>query len=309
MTNQPNPNSQGVSDWKLRLRNELRMSAMKTTFTFTRDEVIDLMGETAISIMSARELQQAQEVSDADLGAALREFRQHFPLQASAAWHYATERAKDMNVARELQQCPNCLNDGCHCATCNPYPGQLQQAQVVGEVHPDDLAVDRFAAAMKEKLAAARAKGRGGWDTEDATADGLSALLRHHVDKGDPRDVANFCMFLHQRGEAITTPQSSATQQAQEVGEVDGCTESNCQRCMTAPYARGDMKHAGIGSYPNATPQSSAPVVGDEMVAKAYRVCEDFIEEHGDGYINDLDDGQWNEMLRAALESALTGRG
>ena len=57
------------------------------------------------------------------------------------------------------------------------------------------------------------------------------------------------------------------------------------------------------------TPQSSAPVVGDEMVAKAYRVCEDFIEEHGDGYINDLDDGQWNEMLRAALESALTGRG
>ena len=59
----------------------------------------------------------------------------------------------------------------------------------------------------------------------------------------------------------------------------------------------------------DTTPQSSAPVVGDEMVAKAYRVCEDFIEEHGDGYINDLDDGQWNEMLRAALESALAGRG
>ena len=37
--------------------------------------------------------------------------------------------------ARELQQaqCPNCLNDGCHCATCNPYPGELQQAQVAGE--------------------------------------------------------------------------------------------------------------------------------------------------------------------------------
>ena len=83
-------------------------------------------------------------------------------------------------VERGLQQaqCPNCLNDGCHCATCNPFPGGLQQAQVVG----------------------------------------------------------------------------------------------------------------------------------DEMVAKAYRVCEDFIEEHGDGYINDLDDGQWNEMLRAALTAAL-GKG
>lgn len=30
--------------------------------------------------------------------------------------------------------------------------------------HPDDAAVDRFAAAIKEKLAQARAKGRGGWD-------------------------------------------------------------------------------------------------------------------------------------------------
>ena len=140
-------------------------------------------------------MSNAQDVSDADLGAALREFRRHSPLQASAAWHYATERAKDMNVARELQQ-----------------------------------------------------------------------------------------------------------------AQLDGCTESNCQRCTTAPYARGDMKHAGIGSYPNTTPQSSAPVVGEAMVAVAYRVCEDFIEKHGDGYLNELDDGQWNEMLHAALTAAL-GKG
>ena len=77
--------------------------------------------------------------------------------------------------------------------------------------HPDDAAVDAFAAAMKEKLAAARAKGRGGWDgDEPGMQQRLSDMLRAHVEKGDPRDVANFCMFLHQRGEAITTPQSSA---------------------------------------------------------------------------------------------------
>ena len=29
-------------------------------------------------------------------------------------------------------------------------------------------------------------------------------MLREHVEKGDPRDVANFCMFLHQRGEGIS---------------------------------------------------------------------------------------------------------
>lgn len=80
--------------------------------------------------------------------------------------------------------------------------------QQVGEVHPDDAAVDAFAVAMKEKMAAARGKGRGGWeDPAQCSADDLSRMLRDHVDKGDPRDVANFCMMLHQRGEAIASRQ------------------------------------------------------------------------------------------------------
>lgn len=70
--------------------------------------------------------------------------------------------------------------------------------------HPDDLAVDRFAAAMKSKLAVARTKGRGGWDRKnECSAEDLSRLLREHIEKGDPVDVANFCMMLHQRGERI----------------------------------------------------------------------------------------------------------
>jgi len=70
--------------------------------------------------------------------------------------------------------------------------------------HSDDLAVDRFAAAMKTKLAQKRAEGRGGWDDKDAcSGEWLSRLLRGHVEKGDPVDVANFAMMLHQRGERI----------------------------------------------------------------------------------------------------------
>lgn len=77
-------------------------------------------------------------------------------------------------------------------------------AQAPAVQHPDDVAVDRFAVAMKAKLAGARAKGRCGWeDKDDCTQSMLSRLLREHVEKGDPRDVANFCMFLHQRGETI----------------------------------------------------------------------------------------------------------
>ncbi len=84
----------------------------------------------------------------------------------------------------------------------------LTARQPVGEAHADDLAVDGFAAAMKAKMAEARAKGRGGWeDPAQCSADDLSRMLRNHVEKGDPRDVANFCMMLHQRGEAISARQ------------------------------------------------------------------------------------------------------
>lgn len=79
--------------------------------------------------------------------------------------------------------------------------------------HRDDLAVDRFAAAMKEKLALARQKGRGGW--EAIPADALSVMLREHVEKGDPRDVANFCMFLWNLGQPITTSQQKNKEQQQ----------------------------------------------------------------------------------------------
>jgi hypothetical protein len=70
--------------------------------------------------------------------------------------------------------------------------------------HPDDIAVERFAAAMKAKLKQKREEGRGGWqDKEAVSAHDLSNMLIAHVDRGDPVDVANFCMFLHQRGEKI----------------------------------------------------------------------------------------------------------
>ncbi len=72
------------------------------------------------------------------------------------------------------------------------------------EDHPDDIAVDRFAVAMKTKLAKKRSEGRGGWDDKEACSNGaLSQMLVEHVRKGDPVDVANFAMMIHERGERI----------------------------------------------------------------------------------------------------------
>lgn len=70
--------------------------------------------------------------------------------------------------------------------------------------HPDDAAVDCFAAAMKAKLKKKRQEGRGGW--QSMTSEQLSALLHEHVRKGDPVDVANLAMMLHQNGQVIEPP-------------------------------------------------------------------------------------------------------
>lgn len=90
---------------------------------------------------------------------------------------------------------------------CEALPATVFRAALKlakGGEHPDDIAVDRFAVAMKAKLARKRAEGHGGWeDKADCSQAFLSFLLREHVEKGDPVDVANFCMMLHQRGERI----------------------------------------------------------------------------------------------------------
>jgi len=62
-------------------------------------------------------------------------------------------------------------------------------------VHTDDQGVDRFAALMKAKLAASRAKGRAGWET--CTEHRLISLLHEHLEKGDMRDVAIIAMMIH----------------------------------------------------------------------------------------------------------------
>lgn len=80
-----------------------------------------------------------------------------------------------------------------------PFCGMKYRA-----AHPDDVAVDRFAAALKAKLAQKRAEGFGGWEDKEACSNGhLSQLLVEHVHKGDPVDIGNLAMMLHQRGEVV----------------------------------------------------------------------------------------------------------
>ena len=112
-----------------------------------------------------------------------------------------------MNID-ELQQKFN-ENDGTtHAAGCWAWGpkhyecalAEIERLKADGEneSHPDDVAVDDFAKAMKAKMKTSREKGRRGWEYGNIRY--LAAQLIYHVKKGDPVDVANFCMMLHNRG-------------------------------------------------------------------------------------------------------------
>lgn len=100
------------------------------------------------------------------------------------------------------------------------WNGNQGAAELASDARNDELCVDRFGLVMKAKLAAARCKGRAGWDdpAQCSMAD-LSAMLIDHVAKGDPVDVANFAMMLHNRGGRIETPSPQTGLVAQPLSE------------------------------------------------------------------------------------------
>lgn len=97
--------------------------------------------------------------------------------------------------------------DGCVAVHRPDGRGLLPRGRVRPAPHLDDEAVNRLADFMKAKLAFKRVEGFNIWrDTARCSAADLSSALLHHVFKGDPVDVANFCMMLHWRGETIDAP-------------------------------------------------------------------------------------------------------
>lgn len=154
--------------------------------------------------------------------------------------------------------------------------------------HSDDLAVDKFAAAMKEKLAQARTKGRCGWEECDPAH--LSAMLYEHVQKGDPRDVANFCMFLWNLGRPISPckeiqaePFMPVMQFRFEIARLTECLEranSQAEHFEREWYLRGDEIEELKAQ------RAQAAVAGDERLLRAAKkyfmgYCQDEASEFG----------------------------
>lgn len=71
------------------------------------------------------------------------------------------------------------------------------------EQHPDDEAVDKFAAAMHARMTECRLKGKEGWDDpERCPVETLEQWLRFSLDNRDWVDVANYTMMVWAREQA-----------------------------------------------------------------------------------------------------------
>jgi len=136
----------------------------------------------------------------------------------AAVWKYGQERMELEARVRELEaenaRLLNAIRDCVDWSNGREYEWGDRAENAFGFLHraladtkgamqhPDDTAVDKFAAAMKAKLERKREQGYHGWDDkDDCSQQHLVGLLVAHMAKGDPVDVGNFAMMLWNRGE------------------------------------------------------------------------------------------------------------
>ena len=101
------------------------------------------------------------------------------------------------------------------------------------ETHPDDIAVDNFAEAMKAKLAKKREQGRGGWNDP---IDCKTERLQEALVKGDPVDVGNYAMMLFNRGEKTQFPIEAQKDHIGDSNEMVEKFRDAITSCLTSVY-------------------------------------------------------------------------
>jgi len=182
----------------------------------------------------------------------------------------------------------------------------------------DEAAVDELAERMKAKLEQQREKGYSGWNNKrQCTQQHLSNLLREHVGKGDPVDVANFCAFLQARGEGIAAaPQSGLAAKVIEALEM---LESGALNFAENAKNRGDDYDVGYAkamakmardtfnvlSAP-AHPAEGVPASNENAAFEAWARGQFFVPEKtlptSQGYNNSSVQDMWEAWkARAAL--------
>ena len=207
----------------------------------------------------------------------------------------AADRIPELNPANYNHDDVMDLNDHAIDAGAQARAALALLSKLEEEQHPDDAAVDRFAVAMKAKLAKKRDEGRGGWSDPDVCAvEWLSTLLHRHVPKGDPVDVANFCMMLHQRGSGILPPEEDKEDgRVRYQSKVSGLWYEN-------PAAAGDICAVSVAATVFIP---GSPVEGRKVLAMSDEEIERLISD-AEQVVNTVGTGitpTWDQACRELL--------
>lgn len=201
----------------------------------------DLSG--ILSALGAADEQQAMEkIRELQIAAA----KDDPDYDASDLAHPAWWRGNDRGVEATVE-IVNRILDGERtgkfgAASLNALKDRLNSVlPVTAESHPDDLAVDRFATAMKLKLKKKRSDGYQGWDGDDPRISHVLAYrLIEHIPKGDPVDIGNFAMMLHQRGVDPALLSDAADRWAMLLPSDAGTTAAMVDRACRSRYSAFD---------------------------------------------------------------------
>lgn len=148
----------------------------------------------------------------------------------------------------------------------------------------------------------------------------LAQLIVRDVCETDPADpdqadtacikVSDLETIINNRIDAELAKQREAATVAWEFQHEETglmCAVSTDGVNTAESFTRNNPRYSYVGPLYRHPQQRNAAEVTDEMVARAYDVCDRYVDEHAEGEVSLLDDGQWNEMLRAAL-SAVASR-
>ena len=184
--------------------------------------------------------------------------------------------------------------------------------------HLDNDAVDAFAVKMKAKMAVSRAKGREGWDDPArCSPDVLKRLLFAHAEKGDPVDVANFCMMLDHYGASTSLGEAEPVAWLHVMQMEHGQFQQRLMFCESHPWGTPGVHYDAsytIKSHPHyatldvpALSPQTLPAPGEverlrEALTKAKQAAR--YVAVGDGYYDPY--ASHIEAVDAVVDAALS---
>lgn len=174
------------------------------------------------------------------------------------------------------------------CPSCDHSIAKLVPESLIQQ-YKDNLS--GFVHKMAVKLATSEVKGRSGWQA--CTGQVLSDMLREHVEKGDPIDVANFCFMLSDMGMGIAQPPAASypcwSCYKPVTEEQRAAADGNCPHCrvemdnwppigqQTVQQLR-DSDHVVIIWNPEEIGEADPDHLVDLVMQRAANYLEDFQE-------------------------------